>query len=738
VGVSIIKRLIIVSNRLPINIIRKKKSLSFQPSVGGLSTGLSSFYKSYQSIWIGWPGIAKERIKEEEKIEIEEKLSTENCYPVFLSTNDIEEYYFGFCNKTIWPIFHYFPEYTVYDQNGWESYKRVNEYFCDAVINFAKEGNIIWIHDYHLMLLPKLIRDKFPNVTIGFFLHIPFPSFEVFRFLPWRKEILEGLMGADLIGFHTYDYVQHFFESIRRILGYEHIFSQVITETHVVKVDAFPMGIHYERFSNALYNPEVQKEIKKFKGELKNLKVILSIDRLDYTKGIIQRLEAYDLFLQKNPELREKVSLILVAVPSRTKVEFYRLLKKQVDELVGEINGKYGTISWMPIRYLYRSLPFSKLAALYHVSDVAFITPLRDGMNLIAKEFVATKSDGKGVLILSEMAGAAKELGEALIVNPNNKEEVANALKEALVMPEIEKKERNQIMQERLQRYNILRWVNDFIYNLIYIKKIQKELSIKRLTYYMQQKIINDYLKSNNRLILLDYDGTLVPFANAPEKAEPDPELLTLLESLANQPKNEVVIVSGRIKETLEKWFGDLNISLIAEHGAWIKEKGKDWAIIEPLQDDWKQEIKPILEFYVDKTPGSFIEEKEFSIVWHYRKADSELAMARGRELKNILLHLTANLNLGILLGSKVIEIKNLGINKGRAVSILVSKRVWDFILSIGDDVTDEDIFAVLPETAYSIKVGLSHTKAKFNIESEYKVRQLLKELIDQKNKKIS
>jgi len=681
-------------------------------------------------LWIGWPGIALEKIKEEEQEKINKKLIADNCFPVFLSQKDIEDYYYGFCNKTIWPLFHYFPLYAVYNKNFWDAYKRVNEAFCETVIKVVKPGDIIWVHDYHLMLLPKLIRERLPDATIGFFLHIPFPSLEIFRLLPWRKDILEGLMGADLIGFHTYDYVRHFLDSVRSILGYESAFGQITAGNRVVRVDAFPMGINYEQFANTVNNSEVQKEISKIRKWVGKRKIILSIDRLDYTKGILQRLEAYDIFLEKNPEYKEKVTLILVVVPSRTGIEHYIMLKKRVDQLVGKINGKHGTIGWTPVWYLYRLLPFNTLVALYHIADVALVTPLRDGMNLIAKEFVATKVEGKGVLILSETAGAAKELGEAIIINPNNKEEIVQALKEALTMSDEEQIERIRVMQKRLQRYDVLRWISDFMDRLSHVKKLQQELCARRLTHDVKKRLISDYSKSKRRLILLDYDGTLVPFAEKPEKAKPDDELLRLLKALIDEPRNEVVIISGRDRRILEKWFNNLNVGLVAEHGVWIKEKGRDWTTIEPLRNDWKEEIRPILELYVDRTPGSFIEEKEFSLVWHYRKADPELGSVRARELRNALLHLTANLNLEVLEGSKVIEIKNAGINKGRAALHWISKEKWNFILAIGDDWTDEDVFAVLPQSAYSIRVGLTPSQAKFNLDSVIDVRLLLKELV--------
>ena len=721
-------RMLIVSNRLPITIVKRKNSITYSPSSGGLATGLASFYKSYKSLWIGWPGIITNNI--EEKHTIEKKLVSENMNPVFLTNNQIKKYYYGFSNNTIWPLFHYFTQYAVYDENTWGTYRDVNKMFCDEIVKTSKPGDTIWIHDYQLMLLPQLIREKLPEATIGFFLHIPFPSFEIFRLLPWRNDILKGMLGADLVGFHTYDYARHFLSSVMRLLGYDKIFNKITFDDRIVKVESFPMGIDYEKFAYADNKKEIKNEILKISKKIGDRKNILSIDRLDYSKGIPQRLKAFDVFLEKYPECREKISLILVVVPSRSKIKQYRELKIEIDELVGRINGKYAAIGYTPIFYFYRSLPFETMSAIYNIVDVALVTPFRDGMNLIAKEYVASKKNSKGVLILSETAGASQELGDAIIINPNDINEIVNALHTALSLSEDEQIKRNQSMQAKLKRNNVIRWTDDFIDALKKIKEQQKIALVNRLTHQLKEKLVSDYHYSKNRMIFLDYDGTLVSFAKTPDKAIPDAKLLDLLRALTKSSRNKVVIISGRDKKTLQEWFGDLNLALVAEHGAWLRTNNRSWETIEPLTVDWKEDIQPILEVFVDRTPGSLIEEKEFSLVWHYRKVDQDLAQIRSRELVDTLVYLTANLNLQILEGSKVIEIKNSGINKGRAALQWISKNIWDFILAIGDDWTDEELFKVLPENAYSIKVGFSSTAAKFNIKSPNEVRRLLTELL--------
>ncbi|MEW5761044.1 MAG: bifunctional alpha,alpha-trehalose-phosphate synthase (UDP-forming)/trehalose-phosphatase, partial [Candidatus Thermoplasmatota archaeon] len=689
----ITNRVLLVSNRLPITIQRRKGRLQFSESVGGLATALSSVYKKYNYLWVGWPGIVPQS-----KEKLKSKLFSEyNCHPIFLFKKDVEKYYHGFCNETLWPLFHYFPKLTRYDSNQFECYMRINKLFCDKIVEVAKPNDIIWVHDYHLMLLPKLLRKVLPDATIGFFLHIPFPPLEIFRLLPWRKELLLGLLGADLIGFHTYEYSANFLNNIHYFLGIDNELGKVFIENRTVKVDVFPLGIDFERYFNAINKPDVKKEIKKFQEVIGKRKIILSIDRLDYIKGIPERLEAFETFLEKNPKLHEKFVFVFVVSPSRIDGRQYQSLKKEIDEFVGKINGKYGTVSWTPIIYIHQSLSSNTLSALYIISDIALLTPIRDGMNLIAKEYIASCYDGKGVLILSEMAGAAKELGEAIIVNPNNKEEIAEAIKKALELPEDEQIKRNRGMQKRLRFYDTERWIREFLESLSGVKKLQELLNARIIDGETRYELITDYKKSSSRLIFLDYDGTLVQFRSKPEDAKPDDKLSSIIKKLSEKQENEVVLVTGRDKETMDKWFDNMNISIIAEHGAWLRRKdSKEWEVIEPLTSDWKKDIRAILDLFVNRVQGSFVEEKEFSLAWHYRNVETETGISQANELMSLLTHLSANLEIGVLQGSKVIEIKNIGINKGRAGLRFLSKKNFQFILAIGDDFTDEALFRIL------------------------------------------
>jgi len=604
-------------------------------------------------------------------------------------------------------------------------------------MEIIKPDDLIWVHDYHLMLLPKLIREKMSGIRIGFFLHIPFPNFEIFSLLPskWRINIMEGLLGADIVGFHTYDYTQYFLRCALRILGCESDMGKIIIDNRIVKADTFPMGIDFLKFQNSFNNPEVQENIRELKKTLDYEKVILSIDRLDYSKGILNRLQGYEMFLEKNPEWIGKIILILRIVPSRIGVKHYRKMKKQIDELVGRINGKFGSINWSPISYQYGFLPFNPLVALYSMSDIILVTPLRDGMNLISKEYLASRIDKTGVLILSEMAGSSKELGEALIINPNNIEEIASAINGAIDMPRTEQIRRNEIMQERLKRYDVVKWADDFIQKIIQQSGSDQDLLKSKLLNEVRIKqLLDDFRNAKRQLIFLDYDGTLVPFSQNPETAKPDGKLLNMLSDLTKNEMTDFVLISGRDKDTLQKWFGELDLEIIAEHGAWLKEKNKNWGMIKPLLNNWKPQIFSILEMYEDRLPGSFIEEKEFSLAWHYRGADPELASIRTKEIIDHLLRFTANIDIQVLQGNKVIEVRNAGVNKGIAGLKWISRCNYDFIMAVGDDWTDEDLFKVLPDNAYSIKVVQQlpdHSYSKYYLPNHLEVIELLNQLVN-------
>jgi trehalose 6-phosphate synthase/phosphatase len=719
-------RILIVSNRLPVKIDDNNGELTYKTSEGGLATGLGSIYKQNNNLWIGWPGA---EIEESLQQKIIRDFSSSNLFPIFFTQQEINDFYEGFSNETLWPLFHYFPTYTNYNPHHWDSYVSVNQKFADAIIKLASKEDTIWIHDYQLMLVPAMVRKALPDVSIGFFQHIPFPSYEIFRLLPWRKELLQGVLGADVIGFHTYDDVRHFLSASSRIINITGIGNELMLKNRKVTVDAFPMSIDYKKYRQLSEDNTTRRNERKLRQLVNHNKLIISIDRLDYSKGIIHRLNAYLLLLERHPELKGKVTMIQLVVPSRDTVKKYKELKEEMNRMVSEINGRFSTLGWQPIHHFYRSFPLNLLSALYKAADVALVTPMRDGMNLVSKEYIASKIDQKGVLILSEMAGASRELSDALIVNPNDIWDFAEKIYYALNMPEEEQKRRMSGMQQIVSKFDIFNWVKNFTDKLKEVKLEQEALSTRVLNTELQQKVSIRYHYGMKRLIFLDYDGTLVPFQKQVNAAIPDNELLQLLKILTEDPSNTVVITSGRDYQTLNSWLGHLKVDMIAEHGAWYREYGKQWRSRNDLNNDWRNEIYHVMETYSRRTPGSFIEEKSYSLVWHFRRVEEGLGALRAQEMMEDMRHFVSDNGLQMLQGDKVIEIKSISVNKGKAAKRWLQKDDYDFIMAIGDDHTDEDTFKAVPQDAITIKVGNNISAATYFLDSHIEVRDFLREI---------
>jgi len=478
-------KLITVSFRLPYRLGVAQSKLSVSPSVGGLATALRSYFdggltdKFSAFHWVGVSDVSK-KVFDRASEEVPIREGNIFMHPVFMSGKDTKEkFYDGFCNSTIWPLFLYFPSFVIYKQEFFDEYVAVNKAMCEEIKSIYQPGDTIWVHDYHWMLLPALLRKEFPDANIGFFMHIPFPSFELYRMLPkeWRTQLILGMMGADVIGFQTDGYAQHFIESVNRLLpdlhGEENVFN-VDERPTLIKSSA--ISIDYKKFSEAAKRSEIRKSVTKIRDRLKTNKLILSIDRLDYTKAVFNRLESYELFLEQYPEFIEKVTYLLLMVPSRESILKYNENKNTIEALISRINGKFGTIGWTPIVYHYQTVDFKKLVALYGAADIALVVSSRDGMNLVAKEYVACRSNVDGVLILSETAGAADELKEALLVNSNDRQEIADSIKIALKMPMGEQKSRIEKMQQKIASNNVFVWASDFLETLTSVHDYVEEV----------------------------------------------------------------------------------------------------------------------------------------------------------------------------------------------------------------------------------------------------------------------
>jgi trehalose 6-phosphate synthase/phosphatase len=730
-------RLVIAAYRLPFKFVKTKKGYKAVQNSGGLVSAILALSENFKKsnangfrdkiVWAGIDDNLPDNFSSK-------KFDNEyfDLAPVSLPPHLNDLFYGGFCNDLIWPLFHYFPSYTVFDTRYFKAYKEANSRFCDEMVKIIRPGDFIWVHDYQLMLLPEMLREKIPEATIGFFLHIPFPSFEIFRLMPrnWREAIINGMLGTDLIGFHTNDYTQHFIKSVKRTTGLECRQNIIYTAHKLVKADAFPIGIDYDKFHSACFSDKVLIEKQKIRNYLSNNKLIFSVDRLDYSKGLLLRLKGYETFLEKFPKWHSKVVFNMVVVPSRDNIEKYKDMKKDIESTVGRINGKYSSLAWRPIIYQYKSLSFNEMVALYDLSDVGLITPLRDGMNLVAKEYIACQIENKGVLILSEMAGASSELNEALIINPADNLELAEAIFKALEMKPSEKNIRLERMQKRLSSYNVFTWAQDFFNQTIEIKKAQGLTRIRFINNIISSQIISDYRQAQSRMLFLDYDGTLVSFARFPEMATLDKKTLDIIKLLTADPKNQVVIISGRTREFLEKQFMGVDVTLVAEHGYFIKRIGEEWEASISTNLRWKESVMPILEEYVNRCNGTFIEEKTGSLAWHYRNADFDFAQLRLHELRDDLSEaIRHKTDFEILEGNKVLEIKSGKYDKGQAANILMKNKHFDFILAAGDDKTDEVLFKTLHEKACTIRIGLNPSMAKYNISDFSSFVNLLKSM---------
>jgi trehalose 6-phosphate synthase/phosphatase len=729
-------RLVVVSNRLPFQLLERNNKITLKESDGGLVSALKSFFERQdaqhlfrEKWWVGSADFTEKRwLKFSREKESHQAFQID---PLFVDPKVYDRFYNGFCNATIWPLFHYFPSFVEFDEQNFQRYVEVNQQFADKLVGMLEPGDVLWIHDYQLFLLPGMIRSKAPEVTIGFFLHIPFPNFEIFRLLhrSWKEKIIHGLLGADLIGFHTQEYVQHFLKTLRMVTGIDHQYRLAFVGSRVIKADMFPIGIDYEKFHDAAGQEEVISQRNAITKNFGERKIIFSVDRLDYTKGVTHRLSGFERFLEQHPEWKELVVLVLVVVPSRQIISKYNERRKLIEEQVGRINGKYSTLQWQPVIYRYSHLSFTELCALYQSADVGLITPLRDGMNLVAKEYVASRAGQHGVLILSELAGAASEMGEAILVNPMDKDEVAQAIFTALNLPLDAQQQKMTLLQRRLKEYTVVDWVDDFLRQLKEVKALQRSQETKQVTSVVTKKIATEFQSAPFRHLLLDYDGTLVPFAKHPSEAIPDKNLLQLLSLLASDSSTDLTIISGRSHVTLQNWFHDLPINLVAEHGAAIRHARGDWEIDYAEDLNWKPLIRHTLQLFSQRSPGSFVEEKNHTLAWHYRNVDPDLGFVRSRELLDNLYHLVRNAQLQVIDGNKVIEVRIAGVDKGAAARKLILEKHYDFILAVGDDKTDEDMFRVLENKAVTIKVGSGHTLAQYTIASQEEVVRLLNQL---------
>lgn len=743
-------RLIMVSNRLPISFQRNETTgeWSFSMSSGGLVTALNGIRDEVPFIWIGWLG---QEIAHEEQNKVREKLAQEfNCVPVFLSKEIASRYYNDFSNDILWPIFHYVPlplfragSEKKFDFRLWDAYKLANKRFAQAVNQVYREGDYVWVHDYHLMMLPSLLRKRHPKCKIGWFLHTPFPSAEMYRMLPVGKQILEGLLGADLLGFHTYDYARHFLSACARIPGASSSPKGIEWEDQFSAVGVFPIGIDPDHFEDLLASEITQNRIKELSAKFEGCKIIIGVDRMDYIKGIPHKMLAMERFLSMFPERRENVILIQIAVPSRTGVQEYQHLAASVNEMVGRINGRFGTLQHSPVHYIHRSVTPHELVALYNIADVCLVTSIRDGMNLVSHEYVMCQSrpcdlrrEGPGVLILSEFAGSAQSLSGAIRVNPWNTSDMASALEYALNLPLMEREYRQTKLYRYVKTHTASFWGKSFLSDLEYT--VSQPSTSKKLVKLPVMDVISAYSRSRKRIIVLDYESTLLEEAHQLSTlAPPKPFVKRIIESLAADKKNTILLVSAHDRGVVSSWLNDRRIGVVAESGYYYRlPHATEWQMMaEDTDPSWKKVVRPIMQYFKERTPGSYIEAKESSLTWHYGDTDPIFGPMQARDMQVNLEDVLCDLPLEVMQGTNRVEVRLQGITKTVILEDMFKQFLQpmsaasspvryetkpnaqetktqqvDFVFCAGNGMEDEDLFTFFREHQEAAKAVVGST----------------------------
>ena len=686
-------QLIVVSNRLPITVLRQGDRVVARRSAGGLVSALEPVLERHGGTWVGWPGVPLETMSELPSAD-----TPYSIVPVGLDHAEIKGFYHGFANATLWPLFHGFPTRARFEREEWKAYAKANQRFAETTAAAATGASLVWVHDYQLILTPVSLRERNPSVRVVFFLHIPFPPFDIFRLLPWDRELLHGLLACDLIGFHSQGYVRNFLDCVERLLGVRMDRDAQLVEYggRTVRVGAFPLGIDFE-----LYETRARDAPR---ADVPTERIVLGVDRLDYTKGIPERIRAFERLLTVHPEHRERVVLLQLAVPSRGAVLEYRRLKRQIDELVGQVNGRFGTPQWAPIHYVHRSATPAHLVALYRDADVALVTPLRDGMNLVAKEYIACQVGDPGVLVLSRFAGASETMREALLVNPYNIDATAEALHRALVMEESERRSRLAALRWRERRHNVHAWVSEFLG-----AASATRTGMRPPTPIEFEAWFGARLAGFRIALFLDYDGTLTPIAERPNRARLAAGMRRALRDCARRSDIDVAIISGRALGELRALVNEPHLTYAGDHG------------FEIAAPDLPPYRHPDLVHFTDKlaalageldplaTVGARTERKLATLSVHYRGVEPARRAAIVERARAVITAAGFQARDGLC----TVEARPpIGWDKGQAVLHIMRRRygpAWSVqarVIYLGDDHTDEDAFRVLVGLGITVRVG--------------------------------
>lgn len=714
------RKYIIVSNRLPFAWDERKQQ--FEKGSGGLVTAVAGI-KQDGLHWFGYlPSNSSKHLKQLNHG------SSPSFHPVHIPDDVYQLYYDGYCNQVLWPLFHYELDKCHYHNDYWQAYYDTNQQFCDSLAKIVQLGDIVWIHDYQLFLLPKLLRRKVKGCLIGFFLHIPFPSSEIFQQLPNRKVILSGLLASDLIGFHDYNYLRHFSSSVTRLLDIDNNGFYIDHKNFRTELGVFPASVD---------STKIIRQAKKITKQATDKFTFLGVDRIDYIKGIDLRLDAFDQLLSQHPQLRGKVILYQVAVPTRSNIAEYQQLKQLVDEKVGRINGQYATSDWSPVHYITKNLPKKELTNLYKNADAMLITSRRDGFNLVALEYILSQDKhDPGVLLLSEFAGAFSQLMQCLPLNPWFPDDIIEKMLLAIDMPIAERRRRWQQMYHYAKSYTAQNWSNSFFSKLTHCQQQHAEClnTIKPTKRSMRHLLKAHAWHKEQRLTLfLDYDGTLTPIVANPSQAHFSDKLGKLLIKLKQQGI-EIVIVSGRMRKFLGQQFKDYPFPLVAEHGAFLFDpKRRKWRDQIKESREWYKIAQVIMNKYAELLPGAFVEKKTYSIAWHYRSSPTYSANFQAYKLFEELKLSLNKLPVSVNRGHKIIEVKHIHANKGDGIQYFLDqyREADNFYIAMGDDLTDEDMFTRVKSKGIAAKVGDGASSADVRLQQQKDVVKFLSCLDD-------
>lgn len=703
-------RTLIVSNRLPCTIVTGEDGTpEVRRSGGGLVSAMLPVHARSDSLWLGYAG------QESPPHAALVVLAHDRLHHVAIPDQLYTAYYNGEANAALWPLFHYFPSLASFDPAHWRAYQAVNERFAEAVAAVANDGDLVWVHDYQLMLLPALLRQRLSTVRIGYFHHIPFPASEVLKLHPAREALLDGLLGADFVGFHTLEYARHFVGACERLLGMEASADEVLHAGHAVRAGALPLGIDTQAIATACASTEHARFRDELRTAFAGRRLLLGVDRLDYTKGIRERLNAFSTMLRRHESLRGQAVLVQLCVPTREDVERYAELRAAIERQVGRINGEFGRPGYTPVEYLYRSVPLEQLTALYATADACLVTPLRDGLNLVCKEYVAARADLGGMLVLSEFAGAADEMGEALIVNPLDQESTADAMAIALTMPAEERATRMATLRERVLAHDNRRWAERFISTVDELAE-RRRAGQPRILDRRRAGRLAATLRGGTSKPLLAIDIDLLAGALLDQRWERGTRdaLRTRLADLATEGRCTVVLLSGRSRGDCERVLPAVaGAWLVAEHGCWLRVPGSGWTRIGEAEDlgPLRERIVALLSACAQRIPRSRLEADGANLAWRFREIPSSMAQSIARETSHALNQLLSRTPWSCVLGRTGIEIRPLALNAGTALTAISAYGVLAAgaqVVSIGDASSDDALFRFRGERNLAITITVN------------------------------